>query len=145
MGGAAFETFLSILLLVVLVIGIIAFATKPFWGRIARYFKNWIEHDRLLEEQQRLERECRQNAQAEMREYCHDDILEGNVAASMPDSAASTEDCAKDKLKEKIKEQIKEQKNANAQIEVEGRAKESIGMHAVSREDTESEIRIQVH
>ena len=73
--GAGLETFLSLLLIVLLVIGGIALATKPFWKRIARFFHNWIEHDRLLEEQQRREKECRRKAQEEIQEYCHDDIL----------------------------------------------------------------------
>lgn len=80
--GPALETFLSVFIPVLLVVGVIGFATKPFWKRIAGYFQRWIEHDRLLEEQQRAERECRLKAQAEVEEYCHDDILAGKAAGS---------------------------------------------------------------
>ena len=67
--------FLTAVALVLLALVGCAFATKPFWPRIATYFRRWYERDMRLEQQQREEAECRRKAQLEMREYCHGDIL----------------------------------------------------------------------
>lgn len=73
--GPALEVFLTAVGLVLIALAGFAFLTKPFWPRIATYFRRWYERDMRLEQQQREEAECRRKAQMEMREYCHDDIL----------------------------------------------------------------------
>lgn len=77
--GPALEVFLTAVGLVLLALAGLAFLTKPFWNRIATYFRRWYERDMRLEQQQREEAECRRKAQMEMREYCHDDILHPEI------------------------------------------------------------------
>lgn len=89
--GAGAETFLTLVFVLLLVLGVLAFATRPLWKKIFRYFKAWIERDRLEEERERLERECRKKALEEISEYCHDDVLKPKPEAEcVPEVTATT-------------------------------------------------------
>lgn len=48
--------------------------TKPFWKRIATYFRRWWERDMRAEQLRREEAECRRKARQEVSELCHDFI-----------------------------------------------------------------------
>ena len=66
-----FLTVVGIVLFVLVGVGLL---TKPFWKRIATYFRRWWERDMRAEQQQREEAECRRKARQEVSELCHDAI-----------------------------------------------------------------------
>lgn len=65
--------FLQAVGLALLGLVVAVFLVRPFWPRIVRYFQRWIERDRLIETQERQERECRQEAERELQVYCGDE------------------------------------------------------------------------
>lgn len=70
--GPALETFLGVALLIALIVACGGWMTRPFWPRIANYFRRWYERDMRLEQQQREEADCREKARWEVGELCHD-------------------------------------------------------------------------
>lgn len=82
--GPALETFLGVALLIALTVGGAVLMTRPFWLRIANYFRRWHERDMRLEQQQREEADCREKARREVGELCHD-------AERRPQTAAARE------------------------------------------------------
>ena len=71
--GPALETFIQALLIVLAVVAALGFVTRPLWRRLYRYLKAWHLHDLEREEEQKRETANRRKAEAELREFCHED------------------------------------------------------------------------
>lgn len=71
--GPALETFLQMLVILVIALGAVAFFTRPLWARMVRYLKAWYERDQRAEAEQKWEIECRKKAEQELRQFCHED------------------------------------------------------------------------
>ena len=88
--GPALETFLGMALLIGLMLAGVVMLTRPFWPRIANYFRRWHERDTQLEQRQREEADCRARARQEVGELCHDD-LRGPQASALPHTVSVQE------------------------------------------------------
>lgn len=89
--GPAFETFLTALFLVCLLLTCTALLTRPLWPRIARYFQRWRDRDRLMEEEQRQEAAQRKSAEIELKRYCNFEPAPDAAIDSAHDSAVKPE------------------------------------------------------
>lgn len=109
--GPALEIFLGVVGLALLIVAAIGLLTKPFWKRIAAFFRRWIERDRRLEEQRRFEEECRRKALLEVSDLCHDDIrneavCKEDVQIEIPTAVTGKEEFHKEDHKEDSKEEV---------------------------------------
>lgn len=71
--GPALETFIQALLIALVAVVALGFVTRPLWRRLYRTLKAWNLRDLEREAEQRRESANRRKAEAELREFCHED------------------------------------------------------------------------
>jgi len=76
MGAPGLESNLLVVLLVLGALGGLAWILRPQLKRAFRYFQAWAERDAREEQEQKAQEALRQKAEAEVREYFHQDETE---------------------------------------------------------------------
>ena len=64
--GPALETFLTVVFIVVLGVGALAYLGRPVWHRVWRFLKGWYQADEMREEALRRQAEFRKEAEKEV-------------------------------------------------------------------------------
>ena len=64
--GPALETFLTVVFIVVLAVGAMAYLGRPVWHRVWLFLKGWYQADQMREEALRQQAEYRKEAEKEV-------------------------------------------------------------------------------
>lgn len=72
--GPAFETFLTALGILLLILVALGFLLRPLWPRVARFFRRWYARDLLREEARKAELAGRQKAEKEVQTWVNSEV-----------------------------------------------------------------------
>jgi hypothetical protein len=72
----AIETFITFAVILAIILAAAAWFGRPIWHRVWKYFCNWRDEDRLLEEARRAQSEFRVQAEREVKDCLYESEVE---------------------------------------------------------------------
>ncbi len=80
----AIETFITFVVIFAIILAAAAWFGRPIWQRVWKYFCNWRDEDRLLEEARRAQSEFRVQAEKEIKDCLHESGAETDAKPISP-------------------------------------------------------------